>query len=70
MSVSKKEVSGSAFAYLYSASIDYFKKRSRSQPAVSNRLEQMGYNIGHRVLELLAFREKESGRAIRLMPMM
>lgn len=52
-------VSISAFAYLYSELVQYHQGRVASISELERRLENSGYGVGFRVLELLAFRSKE-----------
>lgn len=60
-------VSISAFAYLYSELVQYHQGRVASISELERRLENSGYGVGFRVLELLAFRSKEYKRETRLM---
>jgi len=60
-------VSQSAFAYLYSELVQYHQSRVSSISELERRLESSGYGVGLKVLELLAFRSKESKRETRLM---
>mmetsp|Transcript_20167 Transcript_20167/g.28711 ORF Transcript_20167/g.28711 Transcript_20167/m.28711 type:complete len:199 (+) Transcript_20167:54-650(+) len=60
-------VSVSAFAYLYSELVQYHQGRVASISELERRLENSGYGVGFRVLELLTLRSKEYKREIRLM---
>mmetsp|Transcript_12116 Transcript_12116/g.26205 ORF Transcript_12116/g.26205 Transcript_12116/m.26205 type:complete len:212 (-) Transcript_12116:73-708(-) len=60
-------VSLSAFAYLYSELVQYHQSRVASISELERRLESAGYGVGLRVLELLAYRARETKRETRLM---
>jgi len=52
-------VSLSAFAYLYSELVQYHQGRVASISELERRLESSGYSVGLKVLELLAYRQRE-----------
>lgn len=52
-------VSLSAFAYLYSELVQYHQGRVASISELERRLESSGYGVGLKVLELLAYRQRE-----------
>mmetsp|Transcript_15167 Transcript_15167/g.22361 ORF Transcript_15167/g.22361 Transcript_15167/m.22361 type:complete len:227 (+) Transcript_15167:239-919(+) len=60
-------VSLSAFALLYSELVQYHQSRVASISELERRLESAGYGVGLKVLEMLAFRARESKRETRLM---
>lgn len=60
-------ISLSAFSYLYSELVQYHQSRCASISELERRLESSGYGVGLKVLELLAYRTKETKREIRLM---
>lgn len=60
-------ISLSAFSYLYSELVQYHQSRCASISELERRLESSGYGVGLKVLELLAYRAKETKREIRLM---
>ncbi|KXZ44731.1 hypothetical protein GPECTOR_63g56 [Gonium pectorale] len=55
-------VSLSAFAYLFSEYIQYLVDRANSISELEDRLEKVGFEVGLRVLELLAYRERSQRR--------
>jgi Transport protein particle (TRAPP) component len=60
-------VSLSAFCLLYSEIIQYHQNRVDSISELERRLECTGYTVGLRVLELLAYRNRDYKRETRLM---
>ena len=60
-------VSLSAFAYIYSELVQYHQQRAASISELERRLESAGYGVGLKVLELCAYRAKETKRETRLM---
>jgi len=60
-------VSLSAFAYVYSELVQYHQGRAASISELERRLESAGYGVGLKVLELVAYRTKETKRETRLM---
>lgn len=64
---SQSEVSLSSFCYLYSELVQYHQNRVDSISELERKLESSGYGVGFKVLELLAYRNKEYKREIRLM---
>lgn len=64
---SEGAVSLSAFAYLYSELVQYHQSRVASISELERRLESSGYGVGLKVLELLAYRGRETKRETRLM---
>jgi len=63
-------VSLSAFAYVYSELVQYHQGRAASVSELERRLESAGYGVGLKVLELVAYRSKETKRETRLMSML
>eukprot|EP00271_Cylindrocystis_brebissonii_P008640 TRINITY_DN23109_c0_g1_i1.p1 TRINITY_DN23109_c0_g1~~TRINITY_DN23109_c0_g1_i1.p1 ORF type:complete len:198 (+),score=38.68 TRINITY_DN23109_c0_g1_i1:470-1063(+) len=63
----KTEVSLSAFAYLFSEAVQYSQTRVTNINELERRLEDLGYGVGLRMLELLVHREKANRREIRLL---
>eukprot|EP00736_Rhodelphis_marinus_P003780 Rmarinus@m.6957 len=70
LSKGKSEVSLSAFAFLFSEIIQYSQMRVRSWGDLEKRLEELGYEVGLRVLELVCTRDKNSKREVRLLNML
>mmetsp|Transcript_15648 Transcript_15648/g.19850 ORF Transcript_15648/g.19850 Transcript_15648/m.19850 type:complete len:214 (-) Transcript_15648:219-860(-) len=60
-------VSLSAFSLLYSELVQYHQNRVSSISELERRLESSGYDVGFKVLELLAFRSRETKRETRIM---
>ncbi|KAL6523435.1 hypothetical protein OROGR_017038 [Orobanche gracilis] len=54
----KQEVSLSAFAFLFSELVQYNQTQVDNIAELERRLEDAGYAVGARVLELLCHREK------------
>jgi hypothetical protein len=52
----KKEVSEAAFHFLFSEIVQYCLKKDKN--SLSEQLEEFGYSLGPRYLELLCFRER------------
>ncbi|KAK2964167.1 putative Trafficking protein particle complex subunit 5 [Blattamonas nauphoetae] len=63
------EVNVSAFGHLYCAAFDYCKRRCKTLPEISAKLESLGYDVGHRTLELLGYRTKEKTHETRISTM-
>lgn len=61
------QVSLSAFAYLYSELVQYHQSRVSSISELEQRLSRSGYGVGFKVLELLAYRSRETKRETRIM---
>ncbi|XP_028092588.1 trafficking protein particle complex subunit 5-like [Camellia sinensis] len=58
LSKGKQEVSLSAFAFLFSELVQYNQTQVDNITELERRLEDAGYAVGARVLELLCHREK------------
>ena len=52
-------VSLSAFAYLYSELVQYHQNNVDSISELERRLESSGFGVGLKVLELMAYRQRE-----------
>ncbi|CAK0762156.1 hypothetical protein CVIRNUC_002928 [Coccomyxa viridis] len=63
----KGEVSLSAFSFLFSEMVQYCQTRVSNIGELERRLEDTGFGVGLRLLEILSFREKGSKRDIRLL---
>ncbi|GLE04300.1 hypothetical protein PINS_up016061 [Pythium insidiosum] len=70
LSRGKGEVSLSAFAFLFSEMVQYFQGRVQNITDLETRLDDAGFGVGVRVLELLCFREKSGRRETRLINML
>ncbi|KAK8582002.1 hypothetical protein V6N12_072201 [Hibiscus sabdariffa] len=67
LSKSKQEVSLSAFAFLFSELVQYNQTQVDNISELERRLEDAGYAVGARVLELLCHRDKGNRRETRLL---
>mmetsp|Transcript_36320 Transcript_36320/g.61209 ORF Transcript_36320/g.61209 Transcript_36320/m.61209 type:complete len:201 (-) Transcript_36320:200-802(-) len=63
----RTEVNLSAFAFLFSELVQYSQQRVANVTELEHRLEDVGYRVGSRMLELLCFREKGNRRETRLL---
>ena len=64
----KSEVSLSAMSFLFSELVQYSQARSaRSIVELERRLEDVGYEVGERMLEVLCLREKGRRRETRIL---
>lgn len=61
------QVSLSAFSYLYSELVQYHQSRVSNISELEDKLVGSGYGVGFKVLELLAYRSRESKRETRIM---
>jgi trafficking protein particle complex subunit 5 len=60
-------VSLSAFSYLFSELVQYSQSKVSNIGDLERRLEEVGYGVGIRLLEILCYRERGSRREIRLL---
>ena len=60
LSNGKSEVSSSAFAYLFLSIVQYSQARIQNTKDLEKRLEDLGFHVGLRQLELLCHRDKVS----------
>ena len=63
-------VSLSAFGYLFAEMISYYQGRCTSMSDLESRLEAAGRDVGHRFLELVAFRDKPGKRETTVVGML
>jgi len=63
----KSEISLSSFASLFSELVQYCQTKVSNIGELERRLEDLGYSVGHRLLEMLYFRERGSKRDVRLL---
>ncbi|CAJ0899908.1 13717_t:CDS:2 [Entrophospora sp. SA101] len=61
------EVSLSAFAFLFSEMLQYAQKHVLAIQDLERKLNDFGYRVGTRLLELIVFREKNSKRETRVL---
>eukprot|EP00850_Spirogloea_muscicola_P006227 SM000029S10522 [mRNA] locus=s29:602262:604276:+ [translate_table: standard] len=62
-----RQVGLSAFAFLFSELVQYSQARVSNVPELERKLEDAGYGVGLRMLELLCHREKGNKRETRLL---
>ncbi|KAJ8562619.1 hypothetical protein K7X08_031071 [Anisodus acutangulus] len=67
LSKGKQEVSLSGFAFLFSELVQYNQSQVDNITELERRLEDAGYAVGARILELLCHREKGNRRETRLL---
>ena len=60
------EVSLSAFAFLFSELVNYSQNRVESIAELERKLEEAGYGIGQRVIEMVGTRERLTKRETRI----
>ncbi|GAB9473703.1 hypothetical protein Gpo141_00010851 [Globisporangium polare] len=70
LSRGKNEVSLSAFSFLFSEMVQYFQGRVQNISDLESRLDDAGFGVGVRVVELLCHREKSGRRETRLINML
>mmetsp|Transcript_11736 Transcript_11736/g.17779 ORF Transcript_11736/g.17779 Transcript_11736/m.17779 type:complete len:194 (+) Transcript_11736:75-656(+) len=66
----KGEVSLSSFAFLFSEIVQYSQNRVTSIGDLERKLEEMGYGVGQRVIELISCRDRVTKRETRLVNML
>eukprot|EP01100_Stratorugosa_tubuloviscum_P011784 TRINITY_DN5346_c0_g1_i1.p1 TRINITY_DN5346_c0_g1~~TRINITY_DN5346_c0_g1_i1.p1 ORF type:complete len:195 (-),score=77.12 TRINITY_DN5346_c0_g1_i1:90-674(-) len=66
ISKGKTEVSLSAFSFLFCEIVQYSQTRSNETSDFEQRLKDLGYSVGVRILDLMAVREKNYKRETRL----
>ncbi|KAF9174031.1 TRAPP subunit trs31 [Mortierella sp. AD011] len=64
------EVSVNAFAFLFSEMLQYTQKRVHGIQDLERKLNELGYRVGIRALDLLVWREKNSKRETRVLGML
>ena len=60
------EVNLSAFAFLLSEIVSYSQGRVKSVSNLENRLSDVGYSVGARLLEVISWRDKAHKREVKL----
>ncbi|EME28101.1 uncharacterized protein Gasu_44350 [Galdieria sulphuraria] len=63
---SREELYLSTFSFLFAEAVQYLQTRVQQVSELEEKLNQLGYRVGQRALELLCFREKLNRREIRL----
>nr|CCA18541.1 trafficking protein particle complex subunit putativ [Albugo laibachii Nc14] len=66
----KHEVNLSAFSFLFSEMVQYFQGRVQNISDLEKRLEDAGYNVGVRFIELIIYRERAGRRETRFLGML
>lgn len=56
------DVSYSSFAFLFSEAVQYLQKQSSGVQDLEDKLNQLGYHIGQRCLELITLREGKNAK--------
>ena len=64
------EVSLSSFAFLFSELVQYSQRNVTHIGELEKKLEELGYGIGVRLLELLCYRDKACRRETRLLELL
>lgn len=64
------QVSLSAFAFLFSELVQYCQNRVESISDLEKKLEEAGYGIGQRLIELIGCRDRLTKRETRLVNML
>jgi trafficking protein particle complex subunit 5 len=67
LTVPRGEVNRDAYLVLFSELVGYCRNRVESVPALETKLAELGYRIGVRSLDLIAAREKQTKREVRLL---
>lgn len=67
LSRGKQEVSLSAFALLFSETVQYFQSRSSTVSELQSKLHELGFQVGARILDLIFVREKNAKRETKLL---
>ncbi len=67
LSRGKQEVSLAAFALLFSEMVQYCQSRSNTVPELQQKLHDLGWQVGARILDLLFVRERASRRETKLL---
>ncbi|CAG2107958.1 unnamed protein product [Medioppia subpectinata] len=63
---SKSEINISIYALLMSEMVQYCQNRVYTVPELQNKLSEMGYRVGQRVMDAMAIREKNFKRETRI----
>ncbi|KAK4523280.1 hypothetical protein GAYE_PCTG50G1173 [Galdieria yellowstonensis] len=63
---SRDELALSTFSFLFAEAVQYLQTRVQQVSELEDKLNQLGYRVGQRALELLYFRERINKREIRI----
>lgn len=66
----KYEISGSAFAFLFSEIVQYCHNKVYTVPELQKKLAEVGYHVGQRMVDLSYLRDKNYKRETRLINML
>eukprot|EP01051_Picozoa_sp_SAG22_P002395 SAG22_NODE_105_length_20045_cov_23.373308_4_plen_189_part_00 len=66
----RQQVSLSAFSFLFSEMVQYCRDRAEQLPDLERKLEELGYRVGSRSLELCTFRDKPGRRETKVLGML
>ncbi|PSC70249.1 Trafficking particle complex subunit 5 [Micractinium conductrix] len=66
----RQEVPLSTFAYLFSELVQYCQSRVSNISELERKLDEVGYGVGLRLLEVLCYRERGQRRETRLLDML
>ena len=67
---SRREVSASSFHFLFSEIVQYYSKRCTNAQDFSKSLEDLGYHLGPRILELVCYRERACKKETTIVEML
>jgi len=67
LSRGKQEVSLSAFALLFSETVQYCQARSDTVPELQGKLHDLGFQVGARILDLVFVRDRAARRELKLL---
>jgi len=67
LSRGKQEVSLTAFALLFSEMVQYCQTRSNTVPELQQKLHDLGFQVGARMLDLVFVRDRASRRETKLL---
>lgn len=60
----------SAFAFLFSEIVQYYQNRVDSVSDLEKKLEELGYGVGLRMIELISIKDRATRRETRLINML
>ena len=66
----RPQVASSAFCHLYCEMVQYFQGRCEKMADLDIKLRELGVDVGQRLNELIAFRERTSKREVKLIAML
>merc|ERR550532_3784395 len=66
LSRGKQAVSLTAFALLFSETVQYCQARSSTVPELQGKLHDLGFQVGARILDLMFVRDRAAKRELKL----